>query len=234
MIQWANKNEKIIVIILGFTALIIALATLLVNFGAWRMPVSPSNSSNNQSAENSNTDRVENKIPGPLPTPEKTFEKETTVAPTISPTIDKTNPIPTPTPTPIPTPPPSKLAGNWKFQFNISKFKNNRGFIVEKAETVISSINLDENGGNITGAQLGHTGGTSSSACRKAGISGRLNGDQVTFVITYNCCEGSQVRFTGIVDQQYRNLTGSLEPVGIPRGSNCKMPYAEVSGVKQE
>jgi hypothetical protein len=93
---------------------------------------------------------------------------------------------------------------------------------------------IDESGGNITGSQFGLTGGTSSRACKTAGISGRLNGDNVTFVITYNCCEGSQVRFTGTIDKQNRNLTGSLEPVGKPRGDNCKMSYAGVSGVKQE
>lgn len=176
---------------------------------------------NGSNAQNQNGANELTPSRSPKPTPMVTPGLIATISPTDTPAISIT-------PTPAQT--SSAFSGIWNFNSTWSKVLTNKGAIVEKGGTRNSILELTESGGNISGRQLSHSG---ASSCSRAGVSGRLDGQDVAMVITYQCCGGAQVRFSGKIDSQNRNLTGSFAPVGVPRGNNCEMPYAGAVAVKQ-
>jgi len=92
-------------------------------------------------------------------------------------------------------------------------------------------VKLDLIGEDLKGTIISGRGEQGEGVCADATIVGWRNGTKVNFVVTYQgaCCNQGQMRFTGNLSDDNKMMTGSLEPVGLPKTYSCSLAYAKVT-----
>jgi hypothetical protein len=125
--------------------------------------------------------------------------------------------------------------GVWDFQVEVNRMVGSDGFIKRVNTSFELVVRLNQRDGKITGEVVGGRGGRKGeTVCADAEIEGTIIGRSVTFVITYqgSCCNGEQLRFSGSFSNNYQTLSGTIEPVDVPK-LFCSLEYGDVTATKR-
>jgi hypothetical protein len=132
-------------------------------------------------------------------------------------------------------PPPPSLVGIWDFQVNVTRRVGRDGFVKKEAHYYDWVIRFRQDENKLTGDLLGGRGSRGENVCADAAIEGSIKGQRIEFVISYQgaCCKDEQLRFEGSISED-NNITGTIEPVDVPRRYDCHLSYADIKGTKRE
>lgn len=129
----------------------------------------------------------------------------------------------------------SSMSGVWDFKIKTNRGVGTDGFIRKESRSYEWVIRFTQEGRKLSGDLVGGRGSRGENVCADADISGSVNEGSVTFVVTYqgSCCNQEQMKFNGELSDDGKSLTGSLEPVDVPRAYLCNLWYADITAIKR-
>lgn len=124
----------------------------------------------------------------------------------------------------------SSNAVDWTFNLNIHQMVGIIGIVREESHQFEWLVKLSQDGEELKGIIASGRGEHGEAICAEARVAGRIKNDIVSFVVTYEgtCCNLAQMKFTGRLSDDGRTMTGSLEPVDLPKKPGCNLAYATV------
>jgi hypothetical protein len=127
------------------------------------------------------------------------------------------------------------ISGVWDFKVKTNRGVGTDGFIRKESRSYEWVIRLKQEGQKLSGDLIGGRGSRGENVCADADVSGSVNDGSITFVVTYqgSCCNQEQMKFTGELSDDGKTLTGSLEPVDVPRSYSCSLWYADITAIKR-
>ena len=130
---------------------------------------------------------------------------------------------------------PQSLTGVWDFKLNINRMVGTDGFVKKMSRSFEWVIRFKQENGKLTGDLVGGRGSRGESVCADAAIEGSVREGKISFVVTYqgSCCEQEQMKFVGELGDDGKTLTGSLEPVDVPKAYSCSLAYADITASKR-
>ena len=130
--------------------------------------------------------------------------------------------------------PPSNAA-DWKFTLKVHRMVGIIGLVREESHQFEWLLKLSQDGEELKGVIASGRGEHGESVCAEATVAGRVKNDVVSFVVTYEgtCCHLAQMKFTGRLSDDGKTMTGSLEPVDLPKKPGCSLAYATVTASLQ-
>lgn len=122
-------------------------------------------------------------------------------------------------------------AVDWTFNLKIHRMVGIIGIVREESHQFEWLVKLSQDGEELKGIIASGRGEHGESVCAEATVVGRIKNDVVSFVVTYKgtCCHLAQMKFTGRLSDNGKTMTGSLEPIDLPKKPGCSLAYATVT-----
>lgn len=128
----------------------------------------------------------------------------------------------------------------WNFRVDVDRLVGSAGVIREESHQFewlasLTRKRMSKEGEEWLEGSIVRGSGERGQVCADAKITGFVSKRKLTFWVTYkgSCCNNSSMWFSGTLSDDSKNMTGNLEPIGLPEGYSCSLMYAKVTATRR-